>query len=811
MKKKRRWVKVGVLILVFIFAVIISSLIMSRGTDDQTVSLGDPTLPRVSFTVEGERVNALAGYTEEMDITAMRDTITPVAANGTLQMNLEASGQDISGIQYEVLSLNGEESYLKENVEENEDAVSLKIGNIFSDTVREAVLKVTLRFGEKEAAYFTRIEPQEGLSVKECMNFAKDFHGKTFDKGSADALQTYLEPNEQSDNTTLQTVNIHSNVYHIQWGEMTPEVSTDVEWSIKESNSVYTSILARYQVTDEGDSGEVETYNVREFFRVRNSGGEMYLLDYNRTMNQVFNGNKKVIDEDGILLGLSKADISYEVNKKGNIVSFVAERDLWNYNQKTDELSLVFSFANTEGHDARSRNDEHEVRIISMDNKGNTTFAVYGYMNRGKHEGKVGVDVYYFDMEKNAVEEMAFIPSTKAFAIAEDELGKMVYCNQEQQLLYVLAGGTLYQVDLKKNRQEILAENLEEGQYVVSDDGHLMAYQINGKLNTATAIQVLNLKNGESFEVKARKGEAVRPLGFVIEDFICGYVRESDQGVTVTGEEIQPIYEMEIRDLSNKVMKTYALDAMYLTDVLVDANLVTLNRVTKAGNVYTGAAQDYITNNEEQQENNVMLESFETELKEKQMRFTFANGIKKTSPKIMRPKQVMRKDAITISFDSKMSVDKYYVYGMGKLAAVYDKAVYAIQKAEQVSGVVISSEQSYIWEKGNRDLVYYTDAEAFAKASGQTSLEACNAFMERYSAKRIDLTGCTLNQVLYIINKGRPVIAMTDPSHAILLTGYSTETVTYINPDDGAEHTVSIDEMNAMLAGSGNTFIGYVK
>ena len=33
----------------------------------------------------------------------------------------------------------------------------------------------------------------------------------------------------------------------------------------------------------------------------------------------------------------------------------------------------------------------------------------------------------------------------------------------------------------------------------------------------------------------------------------------------------------------------------------------------------------------------------------------------------------------------------------------------------------------------------------------------------------------------------------------------------YFDPDTGASQTVTMDEMNAMVAGSGNTFIGYIK
>ena len=67
--------------------------------------------------------------------------------------------------------------------------------------------------------------------------------------------------------------------------------------------------------------------------------------------------------------------------------------------------------------------------------------------------------------------------STKAFAIAEDELGRMVYYNHSEKMLYVLADGTLYRIDLDRNEQEILAENLTEDQYCASDDGHLIFMQ----------------------------------------------------------------------------------------------------------------------------------------------------------------------------------------------------------------------------------------------------------------------------------------------------------------------------------------------
>ncbi len=808
---KKRIIKAGVLMAVFLVAVVISSLITNRGADDQTVDLGDPTLPRVAFQKEGRTVNALSGYVKEMDVTAMRDTITPLEENGTLQMEIEEYGNEIDKVEYKVYSLNGEETYETGNIKDlSEDTVQLDLSKALPEDASEAVLEVIVSTAQKQVHFYTRIERPDELSLKECLDFAEDFHNKTLDKKNKEELQTYLETNQEGDNTTYQTVTIHSDINHVTWGNLAPQVVDEPEWSIKESNTVYTSLLAEYQVTCVGENDEVETYNIKEFFRIRCVQGEIYLLDYNRNMNQVFDANQKVFDANGIVLGITSSDVSYEINKGGTIVSFVQNGDLWNYNKDTDEVSLVFSFANNEGNDVRSLNDQHNIRIISMDENGSTAFAVYGYMNRGDHEGEVGVDVYYFDIEKNSVEEKAFIPSTKSYAIAEDELGKMVYYNHEQNLLYVLAGGKLYKINLEEDEQTVLAEKLEEGEYAVSADGHLMAYQTDGDMNTSEEIIVLNLETGKEHSVNAKDGESIKPLGFIGEDFVYGYLRQEDAGKTAAGEEVFPMYELEIRDSENEVVKTYSASQIYISDVLIEDNMMTLNRMTKSGDIYTGTSQDYISSNEEQKVSNITLESFSTELKEKQMRLTYESGISDKSPKMLRPKQVMLDEVITITLSDKFKSEKYYVYGMGKLVAVYDKAAYAIQKAEEISGVVISSEQAYIWEKGNRDLVYYTDMEAFGNAEGKTSLQTCEERMAQYDAKRVNLTGCTLEQVLYVINKGLPVIAMTNTNHAIMLTGYSTTNITYIDPDLGAEMTVSINEMNSMLAGSGNTFIGYI-
>ena len=78
---------------------------------------------------------------------------------------------------------------------------------------------------------------------------------------------------------------------------------------------------------------------------------------------------------------------------------------------------------------------------------------------------RVGAAVYYFDSEKNSVEEKAFVPSTRGYSVMKEEFGKYVYFSSKSQKLYVMMDGTLYSVDMKEDTREVLVRGLTLEQY----------------------------------------------------------------------------------------------------------------------------------------------------------------------------------------------------------------------------------------------------------------------------------------------------------------------------------------------------------
>ena len=223
------------------------------------------------------------------------------------------------------------------------------------------------------------------------------------------------------------------------------------------------------------------------------------------------------------------------------------------------------------------------------------------------------------------------------------------------------------------------------------------------------------------------------------------------------------------------------------------------------------ASPEYITNNKERAAAKAQVKEYSAGSYGKLVRIEFEDDPVVGPARLLRPNQLMSDKRLDIALKENSDGIKYYVYGMGELKGIYDKAGYAIQKAESLSGVVISSKQAYVWEKGNRDLVYSTGVQPFKANAGETSLQACERYMEQYEAQKADLTGCTLEQALYVVNRGCPVIALLDGDKAVLLVSYTKTDVTYINPQSGTLSTVGLGEMKKKMESNGNTYIGYIR
>lgn len=812
MNWKKKLTDAGILILVFLAAVVGFSFYTNTGNANMTADMGAATYPQISFSYNGYTLNTLNGHARAMDIPVMRDVVTPVMGQ---QINgvVESYDNKISSVEYIVYTLDGRQKLKDGILNLLGENFTLDIGDI--GMTEERVLELILYTDKDEEIYFyTRIADATNANILECLDYIRAFHENAMGKVEGAGVGLALEPSDLADNTTFRHVTIQSDYNHVSWGELEPVVEKGERWNIKEIGNTSVSVQLEYRVRCKGEENETDVYQTQEFFRVSHSSDmqKTFLLDYDRTMEQIFDATKHALNERGIILGIVPKDVQYLVDKDGLTVSFVAANELWNYNKKTDEASLVFSFADVENSDVRNMGSDYRIKLLGMDGKGNTTFAVCGYMSRGVHEGEVGVAVYYYNIQKNSVEERVFITTGQSYGIAVNELSNMIYYNVDENLLYVMLDGALYEFDVKRERNRALVEELESAQYAISEDGRFAAWQEGGELNAARKIVVKDFETGEERTVECEEDECIRPLGFIKQDFVYGTAKTADTGRTISGELTVPIYKVEIQNSKSEIVKTYQMEGIYVLDAVFEDNMITLNRATKDGETYAGTSPDYITNNEEKEKSNIYVETYATDLKETQVRLVYDDGISDKEPKVLKPKQILIDNQKTLSFDDISHEDKYYVYGYGELRGIYDKAGEAIQAADDYNGVVVDTNQAYIWTKGNNRQQHEVVGKEELIQSAMERLRQNEApadiMKDLNEGRSLDLTGCTAEQIISLLDQNIPVIGMLDTQNAVILVGYYDRSLVYIQVETGDRLVTSTRQMDQMTEGSGNIYVG---
>ncbi len=816
MGRKQRLIRVGILLAVFCVAVIIFSAVTNQDTENLTADMGSATFPQVSFSYNGYSLNTLPGYAQEMDIPSMRDTISPVVED---EMNLVITPYDnvIKDLDYRIYSMDGTDLIYEDEVEDPEEELTITFpeGQDFSE---EQVLMLTLDVQDiGPVYYYTRVVDAADKNLLSCLDYVYYFHNSALAKDEDSGIASSLETNEQGDDSNYYHVDIHSTFNHVSWGSLHPQVNGNVRWEITEMNNVYTSVRLEYLVDCAGEENDTDEYKVKEFFRVRyhTTYRKMYLLDYDREMEQVVNTSQNVLGESGVNLGIADPDMQYLANQAGTIVSFVQADELWIYNAEKNVISEVFSFEPSEGSDTRDLLSDHKIRLLDMDEEGDTTFAVLGYMNRGVHEGEVGVAVYYYNKTENAVTEKVFVPTDHSWGYAVYEMGEMLYYSADLDSLYMMVDGTLYEYHVETLWTKTIREDLPDVPNVVADNGSRVAYRTPEEDDRTTKIMVKDFETGEEISIDSEEGDTIVPLGFVDTDFVYGSMREEDAGVTEAGEEVTPYYRLDIKDVNGETVKTYEEEGIYILDVSLDDNVITLNRATRnEDGVYVGTTEEYIMSNEEQEELAVSKQTYVTDLKNTQVRLAFADGIQSREPRVSNPQLILDEEPQTVEFTDNGNREKYYVYGYGEPQGIFRQAGEAITFADACSGVVISETQAYVWQRGYRDLTYeIADSQLIDQVceglrNDETPLQVMDGLGE---GNVLDLTGCTTDEVLYVVNQGYPVIAMTDAQRGVVLVGYDNEKVTYADAGSGKQSNVSYEEMDAMVEASGHTFVGKMK
>ena len=330
-------------------------------------------------------------------------------------------------------------------------------------------------------------------------------------------------------------------------------------------------------------------------------------------------------------------------------------------------------------------------------------------------------------------------------------------------------------------------------------------------------------------------------VSFMGEDLIYGMTRVSDIEKDRSGKVVVPMYEIRIENENDEILKRYSREGVYVIGAEIRDNQIGLQRVERNAETmqYTPIEEDQIMNNEEVETGDNTIELAVTEEFETVVQIAVKKTIDKKSIKFLTPKEVLFEGGREVAIaHQETDTEHYYVYGIRDIRGIYTDAGNAVTRGSEISGVVINDAGAYVWKPGDRDIRNQIMSITGTVADEErSSLAVCLDTMLAYEgvqrntgymlqqgitaveilennlpdAQILELSGCTLNSVLYYVNRDIPVLATLNDGNAVLIVGFNELNTVLMDPQNGEVYKKGINDSTEWFEENGNSFITYIR
>lgn len=815
---KRTLILAGIFIAALGIYFITAQSTMNKSEAVYTV-MENPALP-VAYAemLQGEE-SRLTPYRQEMGQTVLRESLVVLPEDRRLNVRIAYSDSEIAAAQYEIRSMDLKRLVERTPVEElmssqGESRMVLPIQNLLS---RETEYLLHLMIETKDQGilhYYTRILWSENDYGAQMMALAREFSVKSLSPAQAGDLVTYLETSDTADNSSLGHVTIKSSFSQLTWAGLDMRLEGDMRVMLKDLDGIMGQIQVQYQVSRQSESGETEYYEVNDYYTMRWNTKRIYMMDFDRVTNQIFSGERDLYSGRRLMLGIGN-DEAIQLVKSPNsrYMGFVFNRDLWCYDQDKDESKAVklFSFRSSSDESGRSNYDQHDIRIVSVSDEGDVEFLVYGYMNRGQHEGMQGISLCRYD-SSGAIEERFFIPAAESFDEIRLDIEKLS-CYSETGMLYLFRGQTIFGIDLSSNEHIVVADGLKEDAYAISKDCRKVAWQEGTDGNGSTVIHLFDLATGDNREIRAPEGDCIQCLGFVQDDFVYGLSRQDSAWILNGRQESQPMYALEIVDSNLELQTRYEREGCYIADVEVENARIHVKRYERYGeHDYAYLDDDTIVCNTAVEE--PYMEGvgwFASEIRRKLYFIQLDSEVRSgRNVKVAAARRITYDQSDTIDLQSGLPVSgmRFYAYGQGRLLGIYEKFADAVNASYEKMGLVTDKNQRIVWNRVNRNsTASIRDPQKEAYDIIRSLGELTESMETDNQVVILDARGCSVNQVLYFIGQGYPVLAYTENGNYVFLNGFDQYNVSIFDPSTGESIKMGLNDSAEYFQNRKNDFI----
>lgn len=843
--------KIIIRVVVFICVAFGTALLVNKlnnsNLDNISKEMEEPELPLVYCDFEDTVVNPMSGYTQVMSTSLMRDAVVPV--NSSYGVDILVDDEQGYGVSYsyELRSIAGDSL-----IEKGEVAPGSPKNGYTKYEVRfrmdmrenqEYVLVFIINNADGESArYYTRVVNLKEQYAKKIINYAMEFHNTTFikdvneDEGNLvyDSLNTTGEGTDYD----LSHVNLNSNYDMVSWGGLNPIIVTGIVPTITEIDNEYAVIKMSY-VMESMNEGVSHFFTVDEYYSVifDKNTQTAEILAFDRYLESFFDEGYINKDKNCISMGVTKDEkTEYVTSSDNKKLAFVKQGQLWYYDYDTTQITSVFSFPRGNYSDVRTLNTNLDINIASMDDDGNIYFVVYGYMNRGKHEGKNGISLYYFTADDARIQEKFFVECDEPFDVMRQETGRFTYYDEEGYLYYLL-DGAIYKVNLTKMTQETIVSGIPSDKFMVSDNRKIVAYPDSEIDEEVTSIIIRNFETEQEFVESGSADDRYLALGFVENDLIFGVANKNDIIVSSNKEAILPLYKIYIVEPGGSIIKEYAKNGVYIMNAKVQTDTIYLERAVKKNNFFADTEADFISYKHTVDSNAMSITTLYDSYAMNQKAIAFPSNmyISASSQYVMtKNKEADNYKELKVSTSTRQ--DSFYVFDNAGYVGEFNSAGRSIASViDEGSGLVVDSNGNTIYRClaateyntvadeideypcANIDDTLMTCAymciEYIDNRVEYEQIMACDswesAFNEYTLGVGINISGIDLSTALYFLDRDVPFAARINDGRYVLVISYNSTHIRYYDPMLDEEVKVTREEFEEALSLQSNTMYTY--
>lgn len=743
--------------------------------------------PDIFISMGNRKINLLKAYKNKISKNIFNDTLSILPKDRNLELNFYNNQKEILNISYEIRDEDEnliEKTSLENTVYKQEQfSMKLPIQNLILDN-KDYMLKIKVLFGNNvdvtkdidEVYYYTRIRAYDSDVFLDMINLADDFSLRNFDYEEAKKNTIYLETDGNMANFSLSEVNLKSNFNVLTYNKLNliPLETRNIRLLSYDGYIGVVSIKSLAKRVESKD--RIEYYHINEKFIFRKGEERIYILDYSRKMQEIFEAKEYNFTGSRIAFGInSLEELDSKISDDKRHLSFVSNSNIFVFDSKENKLKKIIYKNPNDNY--RYIEDDYSVKILSVDLE-NLYFLSYGYFREDL--AGIGFKLYKYNFESNVLKEILLVNTETTLDELSEDISNNVYLN-ENKILYLKNRDTFYSFGLNTNEKKIELDSLSSKNFKFDSILGKVAYVENNKL------YLKDLDSQEIIEKEFSDNIMVDIVGFVNEDLIISLSDELKYLDKNTKENKAYFKQIQILSKNFEVIKSYEKDN-YLSNIRIEDSIIKFDildryNYSKVVDIDSIVPSKKINTKE-------YISYYADDRKIKFYYIETPKKYKASNVKVIKTKKDIKAKPIVEDIDGKFNINVYEVMNKNGRISTYTKFSDAIKKA--------NNELSPIMNFGKK--IYY---RLETQISHENNIED---ILDKELNISESLISLNLRDILYFIGKGNSILAYDNDEKKYIIYAYDKFNISVYDFESNTRYKIGKDDANMKFSLGGNKF-----